>query len=201
MKKFFTFLFLFIVSFYFSQQTEGLRMIKKKYDLELENLIVQYKQDIANKAYHKKLKEITRIKDNAVKELEIKRNAEYLEELLKIKTDEVNRVFDVSKLQVIDERGEIMPRYSKGNNVFKEELANNFYSEAVKGKGKISCELSFVIERDGSIVNVKGTGENESFNKQAELALYLIQDTWEPGRLDGRTVKCRMRVPLTLNLN
>ncbi|WP_346983771.1 hypothetical protein [Chryseobacterium sp. POE27] len=43
MKKYFSFLSILILSFYSSQQTEGLRLIKEKYAPEFENIISRYK--------------------------------------------------------------------------------------------------------------------------------------------------------------
>lgn len=86
-----------------------------------------------------------------------------------------------------------------GAQNFRQLLANNFRIKKVKGKGRVSCQLKFVVERDGSITDVTVTGSNESFNKEAVRAISLIKTKWDPARLNGVPVRYRFRVPLTID--
>lgn len=86
-----------------------------------------------------------------------------------------------------------------GAQNFRQLLAKNFRSKKVKGAGKVSCELKFVVERDGSITNVTVMGPNESFNQEAIRAISLIKTKWEPAKINGVPVRYVFRVPLTMN--
>lgn len=86
-----------------------------------------------------------------------------------------------------------------GSQNFRQLLAKNFRSKKVKGSGKVSCQLKFVVERDGSITEVTVMGPNESFNKEAVRAISLIKTKWEPAKLNGVPVRYRFTVPLTMS--
>lgn len=85
-----------------------------------------------------------------------------------------------------------------GAKNFRQLLADNFRSKKVKGSGKVSCQLKFVVETDGSITNVSVTGDNESFNKEAARAISLIKTKWEPAKLNGVPVRYWFKVPLSM---
>lgn len=63
------------------------------------------------------------------------------------------------------------------------------------------CELIFVIDREGSMVEVKTLGTNISFNKEAERALSKIKQRWIPAEMNGQKVRYRFRIPLTLTFD
>lgn len=85
-----------------------------------------------------------------------------------------------------------------GAKNFRQLLADNFRSKKVKGSGKVSCQLKFVVETDGSITNVTVTGSNESFNKEAVRAISLIKTKWEPAKMNGVPVRYWFKVPLSM---
>ena len=81
---------------------------------------------------------------------------------------------------------------------FRKLIANNFNINKVSGKGKINCEITFVIERDGSLVDVKASGNNQSFNQEAVAAISKIKTKWIPAKLNNQPVRYRHRVPLNI---
>ncbi|WP_172282082.1 energy transducer TonB [Chryseobacterium sp. LAM-KRS1] len=197
-KKYCTFYLILLFSFYYSQQTEGLRIIKNKYASEFEKIENASQSSIIQKLSKKQLNEFIVKKNAAISVLELKRNNEYLEELTRMKLYESTHKSDIPSVKKLDEKREIVAEYSKGINQFKQEILDNFYAGTINADGKISCIVNFIFDKDGSIVEVKGVGDNEDFNKQAELAVYLSDGTWEPARIDGYTVRYRMRLPLTI---
>lgn len=58
---------------------------------------------------------------------------------------------------------------------FRILIAENFRERKVIGKGKESCEILFVIDREGTITDIKADGTNESFNKEAIRAISKIK--------------------------
>ena len=88
-----------------------------------------------------------------------------------------------------------------GSQNFRKLIVNNFREKKVKGEGKESCELKFVIERDGSISNITANGSNESFNQEAIRAISKIKTKWIPATIDGQPVRYRFRIPLNLDFN
>ena len=88
--------------------------------------------------------------------------------------------------------------FPDGQHVFRNLISQNFRMDLVEGSGKIHSELTFVVERDGSISDIKATGENESFNKEAISAVSKITKKWIPAELNGEKVRYRFRVPLDI---
>ncbi len=84
---------------------------------------------------------------------------------------------------------------------FRQLIADNFREKKVQGQGKEFCDLAFVIERDGSISNVKANGTNDSFNKEAIRAISKIKTKWIPAKINGELVRYRFRIPLNLDFN
>lgn len=201
MKKYFSFLSILLLSFYSSQQTEGLRLIKEKYAPEFENIISGYKDITAVKLSKKELKALQSLKEKELNTLEFKRNDEYLTELAKIKSNPPAVHFDPKTIQPLDEKGEVSANYPTGINGFRQEVADRFCAGNINPKGKISTRITMVIERDGSVVNVKSEGPDEDFNRQAELAVYLTEHKWEPARINGYPVRYRLRIPLNLKFD
>ncbi|RQO39258.1 hypothetical protein DBR39_09745 [Chryseobacterium sp. KBW03] len=56
MKKYCSLFLLFTLNFYFSQQTEGLRLIKEKYDLEIQKVKNIYLDEVLKVPLRKRAK-------------------------------------------------------------------------------------------------------------------------------------------------
>lgn len=96
---------------------------------------------------------------------------------------------------------EISPEYPGGINVLKQEIVDLFYGEAVYSEVNIiTSKVVFVVEKDGTISEVKAEGDNFTFNRQAEIAIYSISKPFSPALINGQPVRYRFRLPLTLNL-
>lgn len=94
---------------------------------------------------------------------------------------------------------EQMPDFpDRGISNFRQLIAANFNVNKVVAKGNISCEITFVIDRDGSVTDVKATGNNQSFNQEAVAAISKIKTKWIPAKLNNQPVRYRFRVPLNL---
>lgn len=199
MKKHFCLFLLFVLNFYFSQQTEALRLIKAKYDAEIQNIENSY-ADALTKASLRKRTKIGLKKDSEISALKLKRDLEYEKELEKIQS--VYYISDSNLTAPKDEKF-VMPEYPDGLEAFKKEIANNFNagSEVIQGKGTLQSIVIFIIEKDGSILTAKGFGENPAFNRKAEMAVLLTQKKWQPATKDGIPQRARLRVPFTLKFD
>lgn len=197
MKKHFSLFLFFALNFYFSQQTEGLRIIKAKYDIQIQNIENSY-TDAFTKASVRKQAKIALIKDKEINSLKRQRSLEYLKEMEKIQS---GFPLSESALTVLKDDEVTPPKYPDGINAFRKEISNNFNIEAIRGKGKIQTTVIFIIEKDGSIIAVKGLGENETFNREAATAVLLTQKKWEPAKKEGLPQRARMSIPLTLDFD
>lgn len=70
-----------------------------------------------------------------------------------------------------------------GTGAVRSKFQENFDSSAVEGEGTLKTTISFVVERDGSVSDVKATGSNSDFNREAERAFRAIRGKWNPGKI------------------
>lgn len=86
-----------------------------------------------------------------------------------------------------------------GINAFRKKVGENFDTSAIEGAdGVVKGEVTFVVERDGSITDVKVTGSNSDFNSEAVRTVKSIKNKWAPAKINGQSVRYRYRLPLAM---
>lgn len=110
-----------------------------------------------------------------------------------------NLTFDPAQPQTdVDQQ----PEFPGGVNSFRMKLSDSFDTSAMKGgEGRVQTEISFIIERDGSLTNIKATGQNADFNREAERTVKSIKIKWIPAKINGETVRSPYKIPLTMNFD
>ncbi|SFB76721.1 hypothetical protein [Kaistella jeonii] len=187
-------------SFAFSQQTKQLKIIKQKYDIQVENYSKICEADLKKTNLSEEKRKISDQCRNEISLINSKRNQENLQELARIKSEGTgNNIAGSTEDSEFSKQTEEIPEYPGGFNQFRSEVGNNFDTEAITGDGIFRCEITFVIERDGSITEVKAAGSNNDFNTQAELAVYLVENKFSVAKFKGVPVRYRMRLPLSLS--
>ena len=58
--------------------------------------------------------------------------------------------------------------------------------------------MTFVVERDGTISNVKAVGANADFNRESEKVIKSIKGKWNPAKLGGQNVRSYFRFPISM---
>lgn len=90
--------------------------------------------------------------------------------------------------------------YPGGINALRKEVAQLFYVEGVYSEAEnVKTNVDFIVEKDGSISNVKAEGDNFTFNRQAEIALYSVSEKFSPAYFNGNPVRYHFKLPLALN--
>lgn len=91
--------------------------------------------------------------------------------------------------------------YPGGINQLRKEISDLFYLGGVYSEIKtIKTNVAFIVEKDGTITNVDAKGDNFTFNRQAEIALYSVSKKFFPAVVNGNPVRYRFRLPLTMKL-
>ena len=206
MKALFLYLFCIISSLCFSQQTEEFKNVKNFYNHHriLLNNEFKKKYDLETNVLSKDA--IKRDFLFFMKKMDSVENVALIGALLKVKNIE-----DVSKIQTKtikqDNNKDLLPisdkaaDYPGGINALKQEVANLFYTDGVYTKEKLlKTNVAFIVEKDGTISNVQAQGDNFTFNRQAEIALYSVSSKFSPAVIKGDPVRYRFRLPLTMNL-
>ncbi len=105
----------------------------------------------------------------------------------------------VSETQVYTEV-EQLAEFPGGINSFRNQVGSNFDTSVMSGdEGTVKTEVTFVVERDGSITDVKASGSNRGFNEEAIRTVKSIRKKWTPAKINGQAVRYRFRLPLTMN--
>ncbi|WKS95085.1 energy transducer TonB [Riemerella columbina] len=106
----------------------------------------------------------------------------------------------VSKTEVY-ERVDQEAEFSGGGDAgFRRAFQDNFDTSVMDGdEGNVKTDLTFVVEIDGSLTQVKATGSNSTFNREAERAIKSIKKKWKPAKINGEPVRSRFRMPVVMN--
>lgn len=99
--------------------------------------------------------------------------------------------------KVIHETVDNEAEFPGGTQAFIRRIQENFDSEAVDGEGILKTEVRFVVEINGRVSDVKATGPNASFNREAERTIRSIRG-WKPAEIKGQKVRSRFVVPVTM---
>lgn len=85
-------------------------------------------------------------------------------------------------------------------NSFRNKIQENFDNSAMEGgEGTLKTTVTFIVERDGSISDVKASGSNSDFNSEAVRTVKSIRTKWVPAKINGQPVRQRFRMPLAMN--
>lgn len=90
------------------------------------------------------------------------------------------------------------PEFPGGINAFRKKFTENLDLSKIEAKGVVSSELSFTIEKDGTLTDLKAEGKNAQFNSSVIAAIKSIKMKWIPGKMDGGYVRSTFKMPLRM---
>lgn len=86
-----------------------------------------------------------------------------------------------------------------GIAAFRTEFVNNIKTKDIKQKGVFRTTVSFMVEKDGTISDVKAQGANADFNTANVAAVKKIKTKWIPAMSDGKPARSQFRFPAAFN--
>lgn len=171
----------------------------------LKMVVADWKKNKINKAISQNTKADTLLwytKGKNEYNLEIKKAAEKYQNSNKPKPDEspdTTQTEDNGDLKTLSEVTE-KPQYQAGLEAFYQYIGSNYkIPEEITAK-KISGKIfaSFIVEKDGSLSNIKilrdmgyGTGDET-------LRVLKESPKWNPGKMDGKPVRTQYSLPITI---
>lgn len=93
---------------------------------------------------------------------------------------------------------EQLAEFPGGINAFRNKVQSNFDGSAIDDEGNQKAEITFIVERDGTLTDVKATGSNKYFNDEAIRTVKSIKNKWTPAKVNGQTVRYRYKLPITM---
>ena len=194
-------------NFAFAQQNDEFRTTKNYFD---------YQRFMLNKEFKKKFDKgkSTQEKIGAKKDfsefmfkLDSIQNTAFISTLIKVKNREDLEIIatrNLPELHLKNPPKEVLnaeAKYPGGFETLRAQVADLFYFEAILPDRKLlKTNVIFIVEKDGSISGVQAEGENFTFNRQAEIAMYLLPQKFSPARINGTAVRYRFRLPLSMTL-
>lgn len=97
-------------------------------------------------------------------------------------------------------KADVAAEFKGGINAFRQKVAQSFDTSSIDQSGMVSATITFVVEKDGSISNIKITGANADFNQEAERTVKSIKTKWTPAQLKGKAVRSSFRMPISMRI-
>ncbi len=87
-----------------------------------------------------------------------------------------------------------------GIETFRNKVLQNFDTESVSSESGeiIKGVVTFVVEKDGTITNIKASSPNPDFSKEAEKTIKGVRGKWNPAKLNGQAVRSYFRFPISM---
>lgn len=207
-KKLLHLYFLLFLSFCFGQQNKEFKEVKNFYDYQRYMLNNEFKKRFDKEVSPEQKMTVKNDFKEFMLKLDSIQNAALLNALVRVKIRE-----DLKGIQLKNTNTKQTPspkksdlssdaQYPGGFELMRKQLVDSFYSDAILANEKVlKTSLAFVVEKDGSISSVKADGDNFTFNRQAEIALYLLPEKFSPAYVKGTAVRYRFRLPLAMNFD
>jgi protein TonB len=97
---------------------------------------------------------------------------------------------------------DVMPMYPGGMARFYKEVGSKFRTPEVANATTLKVYVSFVIEKDGTMTNVKVLRDpGHGMGAEALRVLQSIKTKWTAGKLKGNAVRTAYKLPITVNVN
>ena len=89
--------------------------------------------------------------------------------------------------------------FQGGINSFRGKVVQNFNTGDFEGTGELmKTMVTFIVEKDGTISNIKATGTDRDFNAEAERTIRKINGKWTPAKLKGENVRSYFKFPISM---
>ena len=106
-----------------------------------------------------------------------------------------NEIFGINDLAV-------SANFVGGIDDFRKKVMNKFDVVAFEGQDVLSTKVTFIVETDGTISNLKANGKDASFNAEAIRTIKGVKGKWLPGKnKKGQAVRSYFSFPITLKID
>ncbi|MFC7348360.1 energy transducer TonB [Chryseobacterium zhengzhouense] len=92
--------------------------------------------------------------------------------------------------------------FEGGINAFRTKVMNKFDVSAFEMEDVVSTKLTFIVEKDGTISNIKANGKDASFNAEAIRTIKAVKGKWIPGKNKrGESVRSYFSFPISMKFD
>jgi len=206
-RKLFYLILFFCMNLSFAQQNDEFRSAKDYFDYQRFMLNSEFKKKFDNEKDITQKIAIKKDFSEFMVKLDSIQNTAFIGTLIKVKNREDLEKINVKNLPELrlNPKKEDLNKeaqYPGGFETLRKQVADLFYTDSVLPDQKLlKTNVVFVVEKDGSIANVQAQGENFTFNRQAEIAMYLLPEKFSPAIINGTPVRYRFRLPLSMSFD
>lgn len=95
-----------------------------------------------------------------------------------------------------------LPEFPGGINKFYNYVGNNFEKPDIEGINTFKVYVSFVIEKDGSMTDIKVKRDpGYGLGKEAIRVLKSLKTKWSPGMIGSKPVRTSYNLPITVQMD
>ncbi|KQT16798.1 hypothetical protein ASG31_10490 [Chryseobacterium sp. Leaf404] len=92
--------------------------------------------------------------------------------------------------------------FDGGIDAFRNKVMNKFDTESFTDEEVLSTTVTFIVEKNGTISNLKANGKNAAFNKEAIRTIMEVKGKWSPGiDMDGDIVRSYFSFPIKMKFD
>lgn len=93
-------------------------------------------------------------------------------------------------------------KFEGGIDAFRNKVMNKFDVSAFQDEGSINTTVTFIVERDGTISDIKTNGKDASFNAEAIRTIKAVKGKWVPGKnKKGESVRSYFKFPISMKFD
>lgn len=94
---------------------------------------------------------------------------------------------------------DVQADFMGGINVFRNKVINQFDTSVMDGTGEVAkTTVVLIVEKDGTISEVKATGPDATFNREAIKTIKSVKGKWVPAKLNGENVRSYFKFPISM---
>ncbi|WP_306618129.1 M56 family metallopeptidase [Chryseobacterium ginsenosidimutans] len=98
----------------------------------------------------------------------------------------------------------ILPQFPGGMNELRTKISKTFDGgkiNASKNKEMYRANISYTVTENGTVADIKVSGDNELFNNETLLSFKRANEniTWKPAEKNGKPIPYTLRIPLTMS--
>lgn len=96
----------------------------------------------------------------------------------------------------------VTAKFEGGIDAFRNKVMNKFDVSAFEDEGSVNTTVTFIVEKDGTISDIKTNGKDASFNAEAIRTIKAVKGKWIPGKnKKGESVRSYFKFPISMKFD
>ena len=118
-------------------------------------------------------------------------------------TEKVDAPIIKTDPNLVVSRVDVEADFAGGINAFRDKFLQNFNADVIENDREmvLKAVVTFVVEKDGSISNVKANSNDVTFNQEVERTIKSIKGKWKPAQYQGEAVRSYFKFPVSMQFD